>query len=319
MKRLKPIIKVLGLGFPAAFLMVLGGIYLYLPHLVAEVRNPLAAYYNSGLEKKEKPSFSSFGIRNAYTFRLWVNDSIQLEAYTVPSVGQVRGTIVALHGYRSNKNRFLPAARYFSLHGWNFIALDLRAHNGSSGRYTGFSYFERHDTNAFLDSLESHGLIRRPLVLYGHSIGAATAVFTAARRDDVDILVLESCFADFSDLIPNYLAYYLGSEMMLPDALSRDLFERLNIPLDSLNPLDVAEFIHIPVLQVQGEADTKVKPGQARALYDRWASPQKQWILVPGGTHNHLWLPDTATYFNRINAFLTRVHPIHPAQAAIPQ
>ncbi len=319
MKRLKTAIKGFGFGLPVAFLLAIGVIYFYLPYLVAEVRNPLAGYYNSGLERVKKPAFTAFGIQNAGTFHVQVNDSIRLAAYVVPAVGRECGTIVALHGYRSDKNRFLPVAAYFSQNGWNFIALDLRAHNGSSGRYTGFSYFERRDTDAFLDSLASRGLIRRPLVLYGHSIGAATALFTAAQRNDIDGLVLESCFDDFARLIPNYLDFYLGGEVPASEFLARDLFGRLHIPLDSLRPVTVASQIHIPVLQVQGAADAKVKPAQARRLFDHLASPQKHWMLVPGGTHNRLWLPDTTTYFDRLNAFLTSAFPKHPAQAAEPQ
>ena len=315
MKRWKSAIRLLGFGFPTAFLVVAGGVYFYLPRLVAEVRNPLAGHFNPAILRIEKPELTSRGIRNAFGFRIRVNDSIRLSAYEVPAAGRARGTIVALHGYRSNKNRFLPAAGYFSKHGWNFIAVDLRGHNESDGRFTGFSYYERRDLNAFLDSLKKNGHIRRPLVLYGHSIGAATAVFTAAHRKDVDALVLESCFDRFGDLIPNYLDYYTGVSRLGTGSMARNLFERLRIPPDSLNPVDVAPEIGIPVLQVQGDADPKVKPAQARRLFERWASTKKQWITIRGGTHNRLCLPDTTTYFERLNAFLTHVLPEHPMPA----
>ncbi len=319
MKLFKPAIRFFGMVVPLSLLLAAAVAYFYLPRLVAEVRNPLAGRYNSALQSIQAPRFSDFGIARGRVFSVRVNDSIRLSAYAVKAAGEARGTIVALHGYRSNKNRFLPAAGYFSRHGWNFIAVDLRAHNASSGRYTGFSYFERRDTDAFLDSLEARGDIRRPLVLYGHSIGAATALFTAARRGDADALILESCFDDFARLIPNYLDFYLGEELPASDLITRDLFERLHIPLDSLRPVAVASQIHIPVLQVQGDADVKVKPAQARRLFVRLASPQKQWMWIRGGTHNRLWLPDTTAYFERLNAFLTRVFPKHPRPAAKPQ
>ena len=287
-------------------LLLLGiSIYAYVPSIIADVKNPVASLFNSELGSTHLPAFERYGIRKGETRMININDSIRLSLYIVPSeTGETRGTVLALHGYRSSKNRFLPAARYFTRKGWQFIAVDLRAHNQSTGIQTGFSYYERYDISTLIDSLEKAGWIRSPLVLYGHSIGAATAVYVAAERPEVKALILESCFDDFRHLLPNYWDYYVTDQTDMPDEMAAHFFERAQIPLDSIRPLDVAPAIHIPILQIQGEEDQKVRPAQARHLFDAFGSTQKQWLEIPQGTHNRLWLPDTTAYFRNMTIFL---------------
>ncbi len=278
-------------------------VYWLLPSVVAEVRNPLAAWFNPVIKDTVAPAFQRYGIKDYSLFRIPVNDSIRLAGYVCRPGRKARGTVIALHGYRSNKNRFLPVVKYFTDAGWNFVAADLRAHNQSTGETTGFSYYERYDVSALIDTLTKQHF-PRPYVLYGHSIGAATAVFVAARRQDIDALILESAFDDFSRLIPNYLHFYVSENMEIPQDVSRSFFERLHIPLDSLKPIEVAPEIHIPVIQIQGTDDRKVKPKQARRLFEAFGTNRKEWILIEGGNHNKLWLPGEPAYFHELVARL---------------
>ncbi len=281
------------------FLMFPGATYFYLPSLLAEVRNPVAAWFNPSLKTVTKPDLRAVGIAHYDQFKWPVDDSIRLAGYICFPEGIPKGTVIALHGYRSNKNRFLPAAGYFTKDGWNFVAVDLRGHNQSDGTKTGFSYYERYDISVMMDSLERKHF-PRPYVLYGHSIGAATAVFVAGHRQDIDALILESAFDDFSNLIPNYWNYYASKHIPLPNDVCNALFARIQLPLDSLRPVDIAPRIHVPVIQVQGMQDRKVKPEQAESLFRTFATDRKYFISIPQGNHNRLWLPDEKNYFRTL-------------------
>jgi len=285
-------------------LMVGISIYAYVPKIIAEVKNPVASFFNTSLWDEHPPDFDKARISGARTRRVRVNDSISLSLYRIPAATKVHGTILALHGYRSSKNRFLPVARFFTENGWDFVAVDLRAHNQSTGQLTGFSCYERRDIATLIDSLRASDWIRGPLVIYGHSIGAATAVYVAAEHAGVDGLILESAFDEFGNLLPNYWNFYVTEQTEIPQEVAGHFFEMARIPVDSIRPVEVAPRIRIPVLQIQGDADPKVRPAQARRLFDSLGSGQKQWISIPGGTHNKLWLPDTTTYFQRILMFL---------------
>jgi len=317
MKRFRVLHKI---SFVLLFLLLMFGIsiYAYVPRIIAEVKNPVASLFNKGLMDEQAPDFGRYHLQGARTWRIPVNDSIRLSLYEVPARGRPKGTVLALHGYRSNKNRFLPVARYFTEHGWRFIAVDLRAHNQSSGTWSGFSYYERDDIRHLIDSLEARGLIRPPLVLYGHSIGAATAVYVAASKPEVRGLILESCFDDFGSLLPNYWEFYVTGQAEMPAEMAQNFFREMHIPIDSIRPVAVALQVHVPVLQIQGLADQKVRPTQAQRLFDAFGTNRKQWMGIPGGTHNRLWLPDTTAYFNQVLGFLDTLSTVGTARSPDP-
>src|SRR5206468_2587681 len=75
---------------------------------------------------------------------------------------------------------------------------DLRAHGQSEGAYSTAGFFERHDVNQVIDQLLSQRPQQtRQLLLFGVSLGASVAAATAALRDDLGGIVLDSPYAHF--------------------------------------------------------------------------------------------------------------------------
>jgi len=294
--------------FAAGMTVLFSVIFFYLPYVVKEVKNPVAGLFNDSLTRTRPPEFGKYGLQGQ-TFVYTTRDTLQMSGFYVPAETPAKGTVIALHGYRSNKNKYLPVVHYFTRAGYDFVAVDLRGHNMSQGEYTGFSYLEKNDIDDLIDYLKKQGLVHGKLVLYGHSIGAATAVAVASRRNDIDGLVLESLFTSFNKIVPNYVAYYTGvSADSIPPEAEKWIFRRMDIPADSIRPIDQVEKLRVPVLLFHGKQDKKVPPDHAREIYRRLQAP-KRLIWIDSATHNTLWEKGGEAYFRHIIRFLDTLPP----------
>ena len=303
MKRLKS--KIFLAGFFLLFFGSIIAIVSYIPYVVTEVKNPVAALFNEDLSGIHHPDFETFGLQGKKIVFV-TRDSLHLSAYLIKTEKKAKGTVIALHGYRSNKNKYLPVASYFIEAGYHFAAMDLRGHNESEGTYTGFSYYEKNDVADFIEYLEKHENLHPPYILYGHSIGAATALAVAAENKKVKLLVLESIFTSLEDIIPNYIRFYTGIEIdSIPDEISETVFNSAGVPLEKIRPVDLAEKIKIPVLIIHGKKDEKVPLPEAEKVYNRIKGP-KSLMVIDSATHNTLWEKGGRDYFKRITAFIEK-------------
>ena len=111
---------------------------------------------------------------------------------------------ILLHGYGDAKVGAIAWAPTFHDLGFNVLALDLRAHGQSEGRYSTGGFFERHDIDQIIDQLRAQqGPNAQRLVLFGVSLGAAVACACAVLRaqqnppGDIDAVILECPFPDY--------------------------------------------------------------------------------------------------------------------------
>ncbi|MDD5031232.1 MAG: alpha/beta fold hydrolase [Rhodoferax sp.] len=93
---------------------------------------------------------------------------------------QTLGTVVFMHGWSGNGSQLMSAARELHAQGWNVLLTDARSH-GLSDTDT-FSSLPRfaEDLDAALNwLLAQKAASHHPLVVLGHSLGAAAAILCA--------------------------------------------------------------------------------------------------------------------------------------------
>jgi pimeloyl-ACP methyl ester carboxylesterase len=189
-----------------------------------------------------------------------------------------RGTLVFLHGRADNRASALGYIRRFVPLGLNVVAFDSRAHGDSTGDWCTYGYFEQDDLRRILDTVPPG-----PIVLVGHSLGAAVALQEAAHDARVTAIV---AIAPFSDLrtIATERAPFVFTRGSIDRAIARAEADA-HFHVDAVSPVIAARSIAVPALLVHGERDVNTAPAHSVRILAALAGP-KRLILVPDAGHN---------------------------------
>ena len=184
---------------------------------------------------------------------------------------------------------------------------DLRGHGSSDGDRVSGGDHERQDVLAAFDYLQGRGVALRDVGVLGVSMGAGTAALALAETPSVDAFVLDSPYADVSDLI----SQEIGNRSVLP-AWSAPLFvpgvklaARLvfDIDIGALVPETVVADLDYPVLIMHGEADTRVPVEHGIRVHMASHIDSELWLLEGLGhveafqTYPEEYVERVASYF----------------------
>lgn len=247
----------------------------------------------------------SFDIRDAANAR-----PLRIAAWWIPHPDARGRCVVFLHGYADAKVGSIAWAPIWHVLGWNILAIDLRAHGESGGRFCTGGYLERHDVNDVVNLLRA----RRPddtlrVVLLGLSFGAAVAVATAAERTDLDAVVLDSPVPDFAEAAMTQMEV-VGAPGGLLQRLAVQLAEKMTgARFAEVRMLDVVPKLTCPVMVIAPADDPLLAGDVGDRLRDGVASrapaagPSVVWNVKSAG--HLLPLPsDPDEYGRRLEEFL---------------
>jgi pimeloyl-ACP methyl ester carboxylesterase len=212
-------------------------------------------------------------------------DGLHLAGWYVPVAGADVPTVLLCHGLQDQKWTMLRLIPWLHDASYNVLLFDFRGHGGSDLRPTTIGPEEVLDVQSALDWLDSEGAGEKVAGL-GMSLGAAALVNTAARDNRLDALILDSLFADWSDV--DYAQdYRLPPDWLVP-----------GVPA----PSDLLAQVHVPVLIIHGTADNLVHVDHAQRLYAAANEPKALWTNDSG----HAWSAWTypEIYSRRVLDFL---------------
>jgi pimeloyl-ACP methyl ester carboxylesterase len=236
--------------------------------------------------------------------------TIRIAAWWIEHDQPCQNCAILIHGYADAKVGGIAWAPLMRSLGFNVLAIDLRAHGESSGRFSTAGFYERHDVSEVIDQLK----VQRPeqcrrIVLFGVSLGAAVAVATAALRQDLAAVVLECPYVDFPTAALNH-----GSQLPVPGRLFQALAVRLcevlaRCDYSQVRPVELIRQVRCPLLIVQSEDDPFVLPAEqadiAAAVAARPAGlgPASIW-QVAGSYHVLAMAEQPEEYRRRMRQFL---------------
>ena len=206
----------------------------------------------------------------------------QLAAWDVPGRCAC-GTVVVLHGVRSNRGALANRVALFNEAGYSVVAADLQAHGESEGEHITFGYLERLDAEAAVTYARAR-YAGGPVAVVGVSLGGAAA---ALAGDDLgaDAVVLEAVYADIVSATRNRLRLRAGRlGVALAPALLAQLPVRTGVRASDLRPSDTIGSLGAPVLIVGGTRDQHATPSDTKRLYASARSPKSLW-WVEGAAH----------------------------------
>ncbi len=227
--------------------------------------------------------------------RLWLksHDGLKLAADYLPAENAV-GTIIVVHGYRSNN--CLDFSCVFELyHSWNYniLAVHDRAHGDSEGKYIGFGILDRYDVLAWTEYVTEN--IGGSVFLDGMSMGASTVLMTSGfdLPKNVKGIIADCGFTSPFEECKHVLKkdFKLPAFPLLPIcSLGVKLFAGYS--LNDYSTLDALKTNKIPVLFIHGSEDTFVPTYMGKQNYDACVA-EKEILIIDGANHGESFLKET--------------------------
>jgi len=235
--------------------------------------------------------------------RIPTRDGGSLEVWRVDPEGRSRGVVVLAHGWSRNRDRMVNRARLFGRLGFTTVMHSARDHGGSSPKRFMNALRFAEDIEAILS------WVNEPVLLYGHSAGAAAATIAASRNSErIKLLFLEGCYAKTKEaLLSLYRNYnlFFGTFFAPMVVFWMDLFYKRG--LDSVSPVKLAPGIDVPVLLIHGSSDQNFPLHHVRRLMDSFPAGRAELFVATDSDHSSCSL--TPEYPVAIKSFVDRHLP----------
>ena len=182
-----------------------------------------------------------------------------------------KGTVVHFHGNFGNLSNHFPLVLFLVRSGFDVLAFDYEGYGDSKGHPTPKNVTD--DGIATIRYAQAH--LRNPktgVVVFGQSLGGATAIVSAAQAPEVKAAVIEAAFTSY---------HQMGKEALQRSAWTW-LFSFLAPILvsHSSDPINYVDRISPrPIYFIHGDADKTVPVHMSRDLYAKAREPKKIWII----------------------------------------
>ena len=142
----------------------------------------------------------------AKTIELTTEDDIRIETYLVEA-DSPKGTVILISGiHNPSVTAFYGYSRLLKNNGWSSCLVEMRAHGKSDGDMICFGMKEWMDIKAAVDYLKADDTYSKlPIVVWGTSMGASTAINSIGEIDEIDGLISCSAFSAWSDVFLEYM------------------------------------------------------------------------------------------------------------------
>jgi pimeloyl-ACP methyl ester carboxylesterase len=214
--------------------------------------------------------------------RIPARDGGFLELWRVDPEGPCRGVVVLAHGWGRNRARMVARARIFGKLGFATVMHSARDHGGSSRLKLVNAFRFAEDVETVID------WVGEPVLLYGHSAGAAGAIIAASRHPEkIRLLFLEGCYARTKESLRRlYRNYNRLFGLIFGNTVVLMMDMLYGFRMDSINPIDLAPKIDCPVLVIHGEKDQNFPLQDARRLQGAFPAGNAELFVATGADHS---------------------------------
>jgi len=235
-------------------------------------------------------------------------DGFTLRGWYVPPTHPTSGAaILFIHGHAGNRSQFVREAALYIEQGYGLLLFDLRNHGASDPAPTTMGLNEVLDVQAAFDFLAAQPSVDgERIALYGHSMGAATAIRAMARIPQARALVASAPYSSMERVLNDgvrtltfgLLAFPFGSLTQTFTSNLSDANVREVRPID-----DIAGIAPRPVLIMHGTADAIIPFAHSERLFAAAGEP-KQFFAVDDAGHNSIYIVAPDAYAERVPPFL---------------
>jgi uncharacterized protein len=251
---------------------------------------------------------TDFGITDWRDVTFQSEDGIQLSGWFVPPPNTNGAVVLFVHGIGGNRELSMRESQLLYANGYGMLLFDLRACGTSGGQTASMGYWEALDVEAAFAFLAAQPEVNPDqIVVYGSSMGSATAIRAMVQIPSARGLIVESSFSSDVDVVGDGIHAQTG----LPSFPFAQLITWLTgresgANLFEMNPeTDIAQ-IHVPVLIMHGTIDGTIPVAHGQRLYAAANEPKELW-LVEGAGHGGLIYADPQGFSDHVLPFLEQV------------
>ncbi|WBW98331.1 alpha/beta hydrolase [Oceanirhabdus sp. W0125-5] len=187
-KRAKKII----LGILVVLLLTVVGGLLYVPHMV------MKDMVNMHVNHKKIHSGEDYRLMTDKV-ELMTEDGLKIVAQEV-LVDKPKAMVIFLSGiHNPSVTAYFGHGKMLKDNGYGSLLVDLRAHGESEGEVIGLGYKEYLDVKAAVEYIEDK-YSDIPIVIFGVSMGGATAINSIGEIEEIDGLISMSAYSSFEDV-----------------------------------------------------------------------------------------------------------------------
>jgi len=295
----------------AAFLLFAFG---WVPYFLGGIATTRRFQYNDRENAGLTPA--SFDLKfEEVSFR--APDGVSLSGWWVPAEA-ARGTVVLVHGLNRSRIEMVKKTPFLNAKRWNALLFDLRHHGKSGGTVSSFGHFEKQDVHAATEFARqmmigsssrhmetgAHGRSSGPVVLWGVSLGGASATLAAAEDPKVAGLVCDSSYRSLRDTVDHHLTlarswrwwmrvvprWPVGAEVLYW------IGRRGGFDVDAVDVRAAAARLGgRPALFVCNSGDRRM-PAEIAFDLKAAAGDHARVLVVPGTSHGGAWRDGTDAY-----------------------
>ncbi len=230
-----------------------------------------------------------------------IREELREKGIKLLEFGEIRCTLVLLHGRRGRKEDYLPIAERLCACGFRCLIPDLPGHGDHPMEIATYGVREAVLPERLLaEASERFGFMAQPAGLLGMSMGGSVAMHAASCGNAPWLaLVIVSSFDSLAPVIERNSSGKSGDllESWIAGGASLVYQKRSGLSLDSIRPADHAALVGVPTLIAHGTGDNVIPIEAGRRLFD--ALPEKtvkRWIDVPGADHHNVLVTDFPIY-----------------------
>ena len=237
-------------------------------------------------------------------------DKVEINSYGYKLVADLfsknnsHNWVIMIHGYLGTKEEMIHMSSYYYKKGYNVLLPDLRSHGESEGKYVGMGYTDRLDILNWIKYITDKDEDAR-IILHGHSMGAATSLFTAGERPkNVVCVIADSSYTSVYDIFKSQLnlLYQLPGFPILDISSLMFKYFFKGYSFRKANVVEFTKKIEVPVLFIHGTRDNLLSYKMCDILYDTCKTKKDKRFFEAG--HAQSELEDEKKYFDVIFEFI---------------
>jgi pimeloyl-ACP methyl ester carboxylesterase len=220
-----------------------------------------------------------------------------------------RPVVVFVHGLNRSRLELLERAAETRQRGYGVLLIDLRNHGASDPAYTTLGVAESMDVCAAERFVAGRAGTGRPIVLWGVSLGASTALLSANRCPGAAAVVADSAFLSLDETVSHHIELFTPlPSFPIANLLTAVTRFRMKFSRDDGDvERSVATHPDLPVLFIAGSQDERMPPDLARRLRAASPHPLSEFLVIDGARHGRAFEQAPVQYLAAVFSFLDKV------------